>query len=213
MFEYTAHDTVAARVYLDTDLLLVLACIGYLVGIDLTVLERHALGYTLHVGTRQRLVECHLIYLLLLERRVRQLAGHIAVIGEKQQSHTVLVETSYGIYTLRAGVLHKIHHRFVGMRVVHRRHISLGLVQYEIHLLLALNALVVETHVVRRLNLRTEFRHDHAVHSNQTCLYVIVGLTSRAETRLSQKTVQTYLVGHLRRSVLRIALRSVTGTV
>ena len=62
---------------------LVLLDIGDLIGIDLAVLQRNALSDLLHIRFGEGLVQRHLVNLLLLERRVRELAGQIAVVGEK----------------------------------------------------------------------------------------------------------------------------------
>ena len=83
MLENTAHDAVAARMDLDPHLRLVLLDIGDLIGIDLAVLQRNALSDLLHIRFGEGLVQRHLVNLLLLERRVRELAGQIAVVGEK----------------------------------------------------------------------------------------------------------------------------------
>ena len=86
MLEDTTHDTVAARVNLQTYLLLALANICHLINEDLAILECKALGHLLHIGTCEGLVECHLIDLLLLERGVCQLTCNVTIVGKEQQS-------------------------------------------------------------------------------------------------------------------------------
>ena len=146
--ENAAHDAVAARMNLDAYLLLVLLDIGDLVGENLAVFERDALGDTVHVSARQRLVERHLIDLLLPVRGVRELLREVAVVGEQQQSEAVFVQTPHGIDALRAGALHQLHHRLSGMGIVERGDITLGLVQHQVDFLFALHAAVVELHLV-----------------------------------------------------------------
>ena len=157
---------------------------------DLAVLERDALRNTIHVGPRERLVERHLIDLLLAVRRVRQLARHVAVVGEEQQPQRILVEPPHRIDALLAGALHQIHHRLVGVGIFERSDIALGLVEHQIDLLFPLDAAVVELHLVGRLHLRSQFGHDHAVDRNQSGLDIVVGLAARAESRLGDETVQ-----------------------
>ena len=70
-----------------------------------------------------------------LERRfrpvvVREPSRDVAVVGEDQQTETVLVQSADGIYALRAGVLHQIHHGLVGMGILQRGHVALGLVEH-----------------------------------------------------------------------------------
>ena len=178
---------------LDPHLRLILLDIGDLVSIDLAVLQRNALGDLFHIRLGEGLVQRHLVNFLLLERRVRKLAGQIAVVGEKQQPDTVLIEASHRIDTLRAGIFHQFHDRLVGMRIVERSHVTLGLVEHQIDLLLALDTAVVEFHLVRRLDFRSQRRHDHPVDGHQPRLDEIVRFAARTDPRLGDETVQAYL--------------------
>lgn len=204
MLEDAPHDAVAPRVDFDADLLLVLRYVGDFIGIDFAVLERDALGDGIHVGTREGLVERHLVNLLLAVGGVGELLGQVAVVGEEQQSHAVLVEPANRIDALRAGSLDQLHHRLVGVGVLHRGHISLGLVEHEVDLLLALYALAVEAHVVRRLHLAPQLRDHLPVDRDHARLDVVVGLAARAEARLRDEAVEANLAAPLRRVETRI---------
>ena len=201
--ENTAHDAVAARVDLDAHLLLVLLDVGNLVGEDLAVFERDALGDAVHVGARQGFVERHLVDFLLLVGRVRQLLRKVAVVGEQQQPEAVLVETSHRVDALRAGARDQLHDRLSGMGIVERSDVALGLVQHQVDLLLALHRLVVEPHFVGRQHLGSQFGDDLAVDRNDARRDEIVGLAARADTRLGDEAVQA----HLARLLLGIEFR------
>ena len=53
------------------------------------------------------------------------------------------------------------------MGIVERSHVTLGLVEHQIDLLLALDTAVVEFHLVRRLDFRSQRRHDHPIDGHQ----------------------------------------------
>ena len=188
---------------LDAHLLLVLLDVGNLVGEDLAVFERDALGDAVHVGARQRFVERHLVDFLLLVGRVRQLLRKVAVVGEQQQPEAVLVETSHRVDTLRAGARDQLHDRLSGMGIVERSDVALGLVQHQVDLLLALHRLVVEPHFVGRQHLGSQFGDDLAVDRNDARRDEIVGLAARADSRLGDEAVQA----HLARLLLGIEFR------
>ena len=67
VLEDTTHDTVTARVDLDAYLLLVLAYVSNLVGIDVAILQCETLGDLLHIGACEGLVESYLVNLILLQ--------------------------------------------------------------------------------------------------------------------------------------------------
>ena len=188
---------------LDAHLLLVLLDVGNLVGEDLAVFERDALGDAVHIGARQRFVERHLVDFLLLVGRVRQLLRKVAVVGEQQQPEAVLVEASHRVDALRAGARDQLHDRLSGMGIVERSDVALGLVQHQVDLLLALHRLVVEPHFVGRQHLGPQFGDDLAVDRNDARRDEIVGLAARADARLGDEAVQA----HLARLLLGIEFR------
>ena len=194
---------------LDADLLLVVLDIGNLIGENLAVFERNALGDAVHVGARQGFVERHLIDFLLPEGRMGELLGQIAVVGEQQQSETVLVETPHRVDAFRAGALHQLHDGFARMRIVERSHIALGLVEHKIDLLFALHAAVVEFHLVGGQHLGAQLGDDLTVDGHQTRRDEIVGLAARAESRLGQKAVQAHFADLLFGREFRIGSRLV----
>ena len=117
VLEYAAHDAVATRVNLDANLLLVLLYVGYFVGVYLAIVESDTLGNLIHVGTSESLIQCHLINLLLHERRVGELAREVSIVGKEEQSDTILVETTNGVDALGAGALDQLHYGLVGVGV------------------------------------------------------------------------------------------------
>ena len=85
-------------------------------------------------------------------------------------------------------------------------YITLWLVEDKVNLLLALNLLAVETNLITWHNLCAELGNDNAVYAYKTCCNQLVSLTTRADTRLCNKTVETHLTGLLVRVELWIAL-------
>ncbi len=160
---------------------------------------------------RQRFVQRDLIYLFLLERRVHQFLGHIAVVGDEQYAETVLVQTSHRIYPLPAALFQQLHHRLVRMGVLHRSHISLGFVHHDIYLAFVADDVPVETHLILLRHLGSEFGHDQSVDRNHTRLDEFIRFTARADTRHGDITVEPYLILDNRRRKSRIVLRIVLG--
>ena len=95
------------------------------------------------------------------------------------------------------------------MGVFERSDISLGLVEDEIDVLLALQTLVVEAHLVGRHDLRAQLGHDHAVDRYHACGDEVVGLAARAYARLCDEAVET----HLARLGIGVVLGICTGLV
>ena len=195
--------------YLDADLLFVLLDIGNFVGEDFAVFKCDSLGDAIHIGTRQGLVERHLVDFLFQVRGVRELLRKVAVVGEKQQPEAVLVQTAYGVDALRAGTFDQIHDGLAGMGVVERRDITLGLVEHEVDLLLALHAAVVEFHLVGGKHLGAQLGDDLAVDRDQARGDEIVGLAARAEARLCEETVQAHFADLLFGREFRVGRRFV----
>ena len=146
------------------------------------------------------LVKEHVVNLLLQEFRVCQLASEIAVVGEKQHTGGVAVKTAYGIYALRTSVLDQVHDGLALLRVVAGGHRVLRLVEQHVHLLLHLNGLVVELHVVSTHNLRTELGNHVAVDRHDACLYELVGLAAAAYSGVGEELVKAD--GHRRVDML-----------
>ena len=193
--------------YLDAHFLAVFADVADLIGMNLPVFERDSLGYLGHIGLCQRLVESHLIDFLLIVARVRQLAGQLAVIGDEQHAHAVFVEPSDRIDPLGDSTSQQIHDGLVGMRVVERGDEALGFVHHDIDFFLPFDDRPVETHLVVRIDFRSQFGHDLSVDSHQTGRNQVVGLAARTDTRVGDKTVQTNRPRRLRSVESRVAAR------
>ena len=95
------------------------------------------------------------------------------------------------------------------MGVVERRDITLGLVEHEVDLLLALHAAVVEFHLVGGKHLGAQLGDDLAVDRNEARSDEIVGLAARAEARLREKTVQAHFADLLFGREFRVGRRFV----
>ena len=103
---------------------------------------------------------------------------NLSVVGEKQDSGSVLVKPAYRIYPGGAA-LEKIDYGFLCVRVTCSGYISLGFVHDEIYLLLSLETLSVETDVViMDVHLGAEFCHDLSVDGHHTGLDEGVGFAS-----------------------------------
>ena len=164
--------------YLYAHGLLILRGVGHLVSEDVAIVESDTLGEGVHIGTCERLVEGNLIYLLLTIRGVCQLTCDVAIVGYEKEAQRVLIETSYGVNTLGAGILHKVHDRLVGMGVVKRCDIPLRLVEHDIYVLLTLKALIVEAHLVGGEYLCAELRYDNAIYRNNSREDEVISLTT-----------------------------------
>ena len=182
---------------LDAHLLLVHGVgILHVVGLYLAVFERDSVAYLLQVVCRDVLVKMHMVYFLLEELGVCELAGHVAVVGEQQHARGIAVEPAHGIDALGASVLHKVHHGLALLRVVACGNIVLGLVEQHVDLLLKRHRLVVELHLVRPQHLGAQLGHHGAIYRHYTCLYEFVGLAAAAHTCICQVLVESHgLVG------------------
>ena len=143
-----------------------------------TVFEGDAVGYLLHVVSGEVLVEIYVIYLLLEELGMGQLASQLAVVGEQEHTHSVAVKTTHGVDALGASVLDEVHHGLALLGVIHCGDIVLGLVEQHVHLLLDGHGLVVELHLVGAQHLGTQFGHYLAVDGDHACLDKLVGLAA-----------------------------------
>ena len=120
-----------------------------------------------------------------------QLGSQVTIVGQQQHTRGVTVQTTNRIDTLRASTLHKVHHRLTLLGIVARGHIVLRLVQQHIDLLLHGDGLLVELHLIGTQHLGTQLGHHLTVHGDNTCLDKLVGLTTAANTGISQELVQT----------------------
>ena len=77
-----------------------------------------------------------------------------------------------------ACTLNKVHDGLVGVWVLKRCNIALRLVQYEVYVLLALQLLVVEAHLVGRQNLGAKLGDYLTINGNYAGKYKVVGLTT-----------------------------------
>ncbi len=210
--ENTAHDAVLATVNLYTHLTLV-GVAGILdgIGLDLTIVEVDALCDLAHIMCGDVLVKIYMIHLLLQELRMSQLAGQVAIIGEQQHTCSISVESAYGIDTLRTGILHQIHHCLALLRVVTGGHIVLGLVEQHIDLLLQLDSLIMEFHLIGTQDFGSQFGHHLTIHSDYSSLDICVGLTTAAHTGIGEELVETNrLIGV---DVLLFIFYALLGTV
>lgn len=194
MFEHTAHNPVAARVYFDADDVLAVADIAYCIGGNESVLEFKTVGKRLQVGFADVLVGLHLIYFLLLVRRVGEFLGEVAVVGEQKQTGGVAVETTDGVNPFGAGILHQVHYRLAFLGVVEGGYAVLGLVEQDIDELFGVDEFAAETHFVARLNLGTQFGNDFAVDGHDASLNVGIGFAARADARVGDVLVEADFV-------------------
>ena len=193
MLENTTNNTVTTRVNLDTNLLLTLVHVANLVGLNKAVFECNTLNDLLHISLGKRLIQSHLIDLALLVRGVGQRLGQIAVVGQKQHTQRVLIQTTYGVDTLGTSTLDDVHHRLGSVLVLNRRNKTLRLVQQDVDLLLAHHTALINAYLVGRQHLRTHLGNHNAIDRNLTIGNQIISLTARAQTRLSDITIQANL--------------------
>ena len=208
VLEHTANDTVAARVNLYANRLLIVLDIRNLIEEDIAILESDTLSKLLEISACESLILSNLVNLLLTQRWVSQLTSNIAIVSEEQQAQRVLIEATYRIDALLASVLHQLHYGLLGVVILESCNIALRLVQHEIYILLALQTLVVKLHNVSRPNLSSELGYDNAVYAYQTCCDEIISLATRAKTRLCNKAIQANLACNLVRVVFWIATLS-----
>ena len=190
-FEDAAHDAVAAAMDFDADLLLVGgAGVFDGVGLDVAVFERDALGDLVEVGCREVFIKINVIDFLFEELGVRELGGHVAVVGEQQYARGVAVEAAYGVDALGAAVFHEVHHGLAVLRVFARGNVAFGLVEEHVNLLLNLYRLFVELHHVGAEHLRAEFGNHFAVYRHYACLDVFIGIAARANAGVGKIAVE-----------------------
>ena len=136
------------------------------------------------------LVEVYVIYLLLQELRMSQLRSQVTIVGQQEYTCCVTVETTYRIDTLRAYILHEIHHSLALLRIIAGCHVILWLVEQYIYLLLQRYHCIVELHLVGAKNLGTQLGNYLTIDSYQTSLDELISLTARAYTSIGKELVQ-----------------------
>ena len=177
---------------LDTYLLLVsIAGIVDSVGLDFTIVKGDTLGNLLNIVSSNGLVEIYVVDLLLQELRMSQLRSQVTIVGQKQHTSGVAVQTTNRIDALLASTLHQVHHSLTLLGIVAGGHIVLGLVQQHIDLLLHTNGLIVEQHLVSTQYLGTQLGNNLAIDLYDTCCDELVSLTTTADASISQELVQT----------------------
>ena len=198
MLENTAHNTVATRMDLNTDLLLAFAYIADLIGLNKAIFESDTLNDLLHIGFGKCLIQSYLIDLSFLIRRVGQSLCQIAIVGKQQHSQRVLIQSTYGIDALRAGTLHDIHNCLRCMVILNSCNKALRLIHQDIDLLLAYNTAIINAHLIGRLNLRTHLGNNNTIDRNLAVGNQFVSLTTRTKTRLCNIAIQANLANLLR---------------
>ena len=213
--EDASHDAILTGVNLNAYLLLIdSVSILDVVSLDFPVLELHALGNVLQVVSSNVLVKIDMINLLLEELRVGEFRCQVAVVSKQEHTRCVAVETTHGVYTLRAGTLDEVHDSLALLRVVTGGDVVLRLVEQDIDFLLEGDGLVVEHNAVGTQHLGAEFGHYIAIDRHHAGLDELVSLTTTAHSGISQKLVQTdRLVGVVVfLLVLNALLHAVLGT-
>ena len=190
--EDAAHNAVLARVNLDAYLLLVcLAGIVNSISLDVAIFEGDALSNLLHIVSGNGSVKINMVDFLLQELRMSQLRSQVTIVGQKQHTSGVAVQTTNRIDAFLAGSLNKVHNSLALLGIVAGGDIVLRLVQQHIDLLLHLDRLIVEQHLISAQHLGTQFGNHFAVDLDDTCCDELVSLTTTADTCISQELIQT----------------------
>ena len=190
--EDAAHDAVLARVNLDAYLFLIgIAGILDGIGLDVTILQRDAFSYLLHVVSRYSLIEMHMIDFLFQELRMRQLRCQVSVICQEQHTRSVTVQTAHRIDAFRTSPLDEVHHRFALLRIITGGDIILGFVEQYVDLLLQCYGLIMEANLIGTHHLGSQLVDNLAVHLDYASLYELVSLATAADTSISQELIQT----------------------
>ena len=158
----------------------------------LAILQHDAVGNLAKVGSGDVLVAEHMVYLFLEVLGMCQFGSQVAIVGEQEHTGGIAVQTANGIDALAAGVLHQFHHGLAVLGVIACGNVVLGLVQEHIHLLLHVDGLVVEHHLVAALHLGAEFGYNNTVHLYHTSLNEGICLATAAYTGIGEIAVQTY---------------------
>ena len=201
-FEDAADDAVLARVDLDAEFAVVGVDIFEFVGGDGAVGKFDAAQDGLAVLFGEGTVEVDLVDLLLVVGGMRQALGHLAVVGEEEDTGGVLVKPADGEYAYR-GLAEQVHHGLLRMRVAGGGDIAAGLVHDHIDFFLSLETLAVEADVVGEdIDLGAEFGDDFAVDGDAAGLDQTVGFPAGADARIGDVFVEADNLLHGRLDVI-----------
>ena len=159
---------------------------------NLAVIEPDAVGYLLHIGSCNVVVQIYVIDFLLLVFGVSQLGGQFAIVGEQQHTGRVAVKPAHRIDALAACPAYQIHYRLTVLRIVACRDVVLGLVKQYIYLLLQCDRLVIKPDDIAALNLGAELRDDISVDRNQSGLDIFVCVATGTNSCVGEKFVEPY---------------------
>ena len=162
----------------------------------LAILQLDTLGNLLHISSGYILVEIYVIDLLLEELWMRELGSQVTVVGKQEHTRGVSVETTYGIDTFGADILHEIHHGLTLLRIIAGGDIVLGFIEEYVHLLLQRDGLIMEHHLIRAEHLGAEFGNYLTIDLHHASLDKLISLTTAANTGIGEELIQTHgLVG------------------
>ena len=190
MLENAAYDAVATGMDLDAGLVALVAYIADCVGMDFSVVKLYAVGDTLHVVLADFAVGPYVIDLLLDVFGVCEFRSKVAVVGEKQHTGGVAVQTSHGIDAFGACVAHYVEDSGAAVRIVACRDAVLRFVEKNVALAFGSNNFVIIFHHVIASDLGSKFCHYVAVDLYFPCLYVFIGFPAAAETGVGHVFVQ-----------------------
>ena len=154
--------------------------------------QKHTLTPLAHCLRVERLIEEGAIFLLHLVARVGELMGHLAIIGEEQQSLTINIKSAHGVDA--GGNIHEIDDRRATLGVINRRDNADRLMEHQIgarrrltdRLTINLNHVVIEIHPSTGLLNHTAI-HRHTTGSNHA-----ITVATRRDTRASEYLLQAF---------------------
>src|SRR5262249_9427068 len=110
--------------------------------------EAHARAELLHLGGRDLAADLHVVRLGYVAPGREQARLQLAVVREQEHALAVEVEPPHGDDARGQILRQELHHGVPPLRIRHRAHVALGLVQDEIDEVLAEDELAVDTHLV-----------------------------------------------------------------
>ncbi len=162
------------------------------VSLYLSVVEHDTVTNLLDVMSSNVLVKIYVIYFLLEELRMSQLAGQVTVICQQKHTCGIAVETSNRIDSLRAGILYEIHDSLTLLRVVTCCNMVFRFVEQDINLFLQRNRLVVELYFIRAQYFGSKFGHCLSIDCDHTSQNELISLTTAAYSGIGKELVQTH---------------------
>ena len=106
--------------------------------------------------------------------------GEFAIVGKKQQTCSVLIETTHGEDAFRAGVTHQFHHGDATLGVVGGGDVAFRLVEQQVTEFLTVEGLASVHHFITGFYLEAHGGDHLAVHGDAASLDELVGFTARA---------------------------------